>query len=50
MGWHVPCVLCGHYLDVVQLKQWVEGWSLSQSDKRALYKQLWETYEHVNLQ
>eukprot|EP00731_Ephydatia_muelleri_P006505 Em0003g753a len=34
----------------LQLKRWVDGWSLSQSDKRALYKLLWEAYEHVNLQ
>ena len=37
-------------VDLDKLKCWVEGWSLSQSDKRALYKLLWEVYEHVNLQ
>eukprot|EP00731_Ephydatia_muelleri_P006544 Em0003g792a len=35
---------------LAKLKRWVDGWSLSQSDKRALYKLLWEAYEHVNLQ
>ncbi|KAL5502680.1 hypothetical protein EMCRGX_G009489 [Ephydatia muelleri] len=37
-------------MDLDKLKRWVDGWSLSQSDKRALYKLLWEAYEHVNLQ